>query len=38
MANTGTSRIREVWADNFDQEMSALRTAIDRYPYVAMVS
>ena len=36
--STAGSRIREVWSNNFEQEMAALRGAIDRYPYVAMVS
>ncbi|PKI83290.1 CCR4-NOT core DEDD RNase subunit [Malassezia vespertilionis] len=29
-------RIRDVWADNFEQEMEYLCTAIEVYPYVAM--
>lgn len=32
------SQIREVWADNLDVEMAKLRSAVERYPYVAMVS
>lgn len=32
-----TPRIREVWADNLDEEMSIIRRAIDQYPFVAMV-
>ncbi|KAG8952878.1 hypothetical protein FRC04_003327 [Tulasnella sp. 424] len=28
------NRIREVWANNLDQEMAALRDAVDQYPYV----
>ena len=35
---SGTSRIREVWADNLAEEMSYIRAAIDDYPFVAMVS
>lgn len=34
----GTSRIREVWAENLAEEMSYIRAAIDEYPFVAMVS
>ncbi|EJD45684.1 CAF1-domain-containing protein [Auricularia subglabra TFB-10046 SS5] len=30
------SRIREVWASNLEQEMRAIRAAVDRYPYIAM--
>lgn len=30
------SRIREVWANNLEQEMRAIRAAVDRYPYIAM--
>ena len=33
-----TNRIKEVWAENLEEEMSYLRAAIDRYPFVAMVS
>ena len=33
----GTSRIREVWAENLAEEMSYIRAAIDEYPFVAMV-
>lgn len=32
------NRIREVWANNLDQEMAALRDAVDQYPYVFFVS
>ncbi|KAI9164596.1 CCR4-NOT core DEDD RNase subunit [Blastocladiella emersonii ATCC 22665] len=28
--------MREVWADNLDQEMALLRDMVDRYPYLAM--
>ncbi|KAG8891802.1 hypothetical protein FRB99_003347, partial [Tulasnella sp. 403] len=30
------NRIREVWESNLDQEMAALREAVDNYPYIAM--
>ena len=33
----GTSRIREVWAENLAEEMAYIRAAIDEYPFVAMV-
>jgi CCR4-NOT transcription complex subunit 7/8 len=29
-------RVREVWNDNLDQEMSVIRDILDDYPYVAM--
>lgn len=32
------NRIREVWAENLDEEMGYLRDTLERYPYVAMVS
>src|SRR5690554_2874531 len=31
------SLIREVWAENLDQEMALLRDLVDHYPYLAMV-
>jgi CCR4-NOT transcription complex subunit 7/8 len=31
-------RIREVWRSNLHQEMDMLRTLIDQYPYISMVS
>ncbi|KAL8280495.1 hypothetical protein RQP46_007143 [Phenoliferia psychrophenolica] len=31
-----TPRIREVWADNLDEEMAIIRKSIDEYPFVAM--
>ena len=31
-----SGRIRDVWSDNFDEEMDSLRKAIETYPYVAM--
>ncbi|WFD41996.1 CCR4-NOT core DEDD RNase subunit [Malassezia psittaci] len=30
------ARIRDVWADNFKEEMTNVRAAIEQYPYVAM--
>lgn len=30
-------RIKEVWANNLEEEMSYLRAAIEKYPFVAMV-
>jgi hypothetical protein len=29
--------IREVWADNLEQEMGVLRDLVEKYPYLAMV-
>lgn len=34
--STMSGRIRDVWSDNFDEEMDSLRKAIETYPYVAM--
>ncbi|GAA5924975.1 CCR4-NOT core DEDD family RNase subunit POP2 [Sporobolomyces koalae] len=31
-----TNRIKEVWAENLEEEMSYIRAAIDKYPFVAM--
>jgi hypothetical protein len=31
-------RIREVWRTNLHQEMDLLRSLVDRYPYISMVS
>lgn len=31
-------RIRQVWRSNLHQEMDMLRTLIDQYPYISMVS
>lgn len=31
------TRIREVWSNNLAQEMSTIRTLVDRYPFVSMV-
>jgi hypothetical protein len=30
-------RIREVWANNLDEEMSTLRALVERYPFISMV-
>ncbi len=38
LAGSAASRIREVWSNNLEAEMAALREAIIQYPYVAMVS
>ena len=29
--------IREVWADNLEEEMEIMRNLIDDYPYLSMV-
>ena len=31
-------RIRDVWASNLRQEMATLRSLVDRYPYIGIVS
>lgn len=36
--NNDMSRIREVWAENLEEEMGYIRNAIQDYPFVAMVS
>lgn len=36
--NTGVStRIREVWANNMEQEFATIRSLVDKYPYISMV-
>ena len=37
MPSPERSIIREVWAENLDQEMALLRELVDHYPYLAMV-
>lgn len=32
------SRIRDVWKHNLAQEMAVLRSLVDKYPYISMVS
>jgi CCR4-NOT transcription complex subunit 7/8 len=32
------SRIREVYKNNLEEELSVLRTLVDKYPYISMVS
>ena len=29
-------RVREVWADNLDEELNIIRAIVDDYPFVAM--
>ncbi len=31
-----TLRVREVWADNLEQEFELIRNVVEDYPYVAM--
>ncbi len=33
----GLPQIREVWADNLEEEMAAIRNIIDDFPFVSMV-
>ncbi|GMH41084.1 hypothetical protein BSKO_08994 [Bryopsis sp. KO-2023] len=36
MSNGEILRVRDVWDDNLEEEMTLLRTVVDEYPYVAM--
>jgi len=36
--SNGDKHIREVWGDNLEDEMAAIRDIIENYPYIAMVS
>ena len=31
-----TLRVREVWQDNLDEELEAIRSIVDEYPFIAM--
>ena len=33
-----TSRIRDVWQSNLEEEMISLRSLVDRFPYISVVS
>ena len=32
-----TPKFREVWQHNLEEEMAAIRDAIEKFPYIAMV-
>jgi CCR4-NOT transcription complex subunit 7/8 len=32
----GVLRVREVWAENVEDEIALLRSIVDEYPYIAM--
>lgn len=36
--NSFKGRIRDVWRGNLAQEMQLLRSLVDKYPYISMVS
>ena len=37
LTGTGeTLRVREVWADNLEQEFELIRNVVEEFPYVAM--
>ncbi|KAI9746620.1 MAG: hypothetical protein M1818_000333 [Claussenomyces sp. TS43310] len=35
-ANRGSTRIRDVWRGNMQEEMETLRKLVDKYPYISM--
>jgi hypothetical protein len=36
-SNENSKYIKEVWAENLEEEMKVLRDLVERYPYLAMV-
>lgn len=37
-ANNMSGRIREVWETNMEAEFAIIRSLVDKYPYISMVS
>lgn len=35
---TAETQIRDVWAEDLNREMGVLRSLVDKFPYIAMVS